>query len=233
MKVKETIHIESSLALVSAVYRHVTGSHDGHESELYQTSLMTALLQGVYEGDVTFADLPLHGDFGLGTFNRLDGEMIGLDGVFYQLKSDGSAGVVAPDQKTPFAVVTFFQAEKTTPVDAGLNKKLLSTELGKLFSDNLFVAVRVDGRFREVKTRTVAQQTAPYPPLIEATRLQRINTFEDVEGTLVGFRTPAFAQGIGVAGIHLHFICEDKKAGGHVLDFSTLSSVLSAQRISG
>ena len=39
-----------------------------------------------------------------------------------------------------------------------------------------------------------------------------------VKGTLVGFRCPAFVKGINVPGYHLHFLTEDRKAGGHVLD---------------
>ncbi|MDV3301034.1 acetolactate decarboxylase [Mycobacterium avium] len=56
--------------------------------EIFQTSTMGALLDGVYEGNVTVRELLRHGDFGLGTFNRLDGEMLVLDGVCYQLRAD-------------------------------------------------------------------------------------------------------------------------------------------------
>jgi acetolactate decarboxylase len=41
---------------------------------------MGALLAGVYDGNVTIRELLRHGDFGLGTFNALDGEMLVLDG---------------------------------------------------------------------------------------------------------------------------------------------------------
>ena len=52
------------------------------ERVIYQTSLMSALLSGVYEGETTMADLLQHGDFGLGTFNHLDGEMIAFNRKF-------------------------------------------------------------------------------------------------------------------------------------------------------
>src|SRR3712207_8423939 len=55
---------------------------------LFQTSTIEALLDGNYEGDVTFAELEDRGDFGLGTFDALDGEMIALDGDFYQVRAD-------------------------------------------------------------------------------------------------------------------------------------------------
>ena len=66
---------------------------DQADHAVYQTSTMGALLDGVYDGDVTIAELLRHGDFGLGTFNHLDGEMLVLDGVCYQLRGDGSAAV--------------------------------------------------------------------------------------------------------------------------------------------
>ena len=47
---------------------------------LFQTSLMAALLDGIYEGDMTTGELLEHGDFGIGTFNALDGEMVVKNG---------------------------------------------------------------------------------------------------------------------------------------------------------
>ena len=35
---------------------------------------------------------------------------------------------------------------------------------------------------------------------------------------MLGFRFPAYAEGIEVGGYHLHFISEDRARGGHVLD---------------
>jgi acetolactate decarboxylase len=43
----------------------------------------------------------------------------------------------------------------------------------------------------------------------------------NVRGTLVGFRCPAYIGGVNVPGYHLHFITEDRMAGGHVLGFQT------------
>lgn len=54
----------------------------------------------------SIADLLKHGDFGLGTFNELDGELIAFSSQVYQLRADGSARKAQPEQKTPFAVMT-------------------------------------------------------------------------------------------------------------------------------
>jgi acetolactate decarboxylase len=55
--------------------------------------------------------------------------------------------------------------------------------------------------------------------LTKATEDQAESRITDATGTLVGFRTPDFEQGISVAGYHLHFLNNDRTGGGHVLDF--------------
>ena len=211
--------VSGSLAMIQPAWHHVSGSNDHRAGELYQTSLMSALMAGIYEGEMTYGEIRKHGDFGLGTFNDLDGEMVGFDGTFYQLRSDGSARPVTDDQKTPFAAVTFFQPEQDLDLVQPMTKSDLLAMIEKATDANLFNAVRVDGVFDEVRTRTVQRQARPFPPLTEATKHQTENIFTNVEGTLAGFRSPTYAQGIGVAGFHLHFLRQDKYAGGHALDF--------------
>ena len=80
---------------------------------LFQISTIGALLEGVYDGETTYGELKRHGDFGIGTFNGLDGEMIGLEGKFYQIKTDGIAYLFDDSMKTPFATVTFFESDKS------------------------------------------------------------------------------------------------------------------------
>jgi acetolactate decarboxylase len=211
--------VSGSLAMIQPAWHHVSGSNDHRAGELYQTSLMSALMAGIYEGEATYGEIRKHGDFGLGTFNDLDGEMVGFDGTFYQLRSDGSARPVTDDQKAPFAVVTFFQPEQELDVAQPATKSDLLAMIEEATDTNLFNAVRVDGIFDEVRTRTVQHQVRPFPPLTEAAKHQKENVFTDVEGTLAGFRSPTYAQGIGVAGFHLHFLRKDKQAGGHSLDY--------------
>jgi acetolactate decarboxylase len=215
--------ISGSLAMIRSAWHHVSGNGDPRAGELYQASLMSALMAGIYEGDQTYGEMRKHGDFGLGTFNDLDGEMIGFDGTFYQLRSDGSARVVSPEQKTPFAVVTFFQADQELEVTEPMSKSELEAAIEQATDANLFSAIRVDGVFDQMRTRTAQRQVRPFPPLTEAARHQSEITLNEVEGTLAGFLTPAYAQGIGVAGFHLHFLRKDKQAGGHALDYQLRS----------
>jgi acetolactate decarboxylase len=211
--------VSGSLAMIQPAWHHVSGSEDYGAGELYQSSMMSALIAGLYEGEMTYGEIRKHGDFGLGTFNGLDGEMVGFDGTFHQLRSDGSARPVTADQRTPFAVVTFFRPEQELNVSQYMTKNDLLAMIEKATDANLFSAVRVDGMFDEVRTRTVQRQARPFPPLTEATKHQEEKVFSQVEGTLAGFRTPTYAQGIGVAGFHLHFLRQDKQAGGHALDY--------------
>ena len=48
---------------------------------LFQVSTIDALMQGVFDGFYSFNDLMAQGDFGIGTFDALEGEMIALDPV--------------------------------------------------------------------------------------------------------------------------------------------------------
>ncbi len=186
---------------------------------LFQTSTIDVLLDGNYDGDVSFAELGDRGDFGLGTLDALDGEMIALDGRFYQVKADGLAYPVDGRERTPFAVVTNFEPDVyqplTTPMDFGALCEYLE---GVLNDEPGCCAIRVDGHFDRVRTRSVPRQHKPYPPLIEVVESQPTFELRDVRGTLVGFRFPHYAQGINVAGYHFHFITDDRSAGGHVLD---------------
>jgi acetolactate decarboxylase len=196
------------------------GEHAHHA--LFQTSTIDALLDGNYEGDVSFAELGACGDFGLGTFDALDGEMVGLDGAFYQVKADGRAYEVDGRMKTPFAVVTFFEPGSPRTFTAPMDYAALCAYLDETVGDVATVhAVRVEGHFDYVKTRSVPRQRKPYPPLVEVVKHQPTFEFHDVRGSLVGFRFPDYVQGLNVSGYHFHFITEDRSAGGHLLACQT------------
>ena len=50
---------------------------------------MNALVEGIYEEKIPFSEVKKHGNFGLGTFDHLDGEMIMLEGQIFQIRADG------------------------------------------------------------------------------------------------------------------------------------------------
>lgn len=185
---------------------------------LFQFSNSSALVEGVYEGEATVASLLAHGDFGLGTFDGLDGEMVILDGRVYQCRSDGSVHEVGGEARSPFAVVTRFAAERAVDLASIAGVAELENAVDELRrSDNIFYAVRVDGRFSRVRTRAM-ERTREGVPLVEAAAHQPEFELRHMRGTLVGFWSPAYASSLSVPGYHFHFLGEDRRAGGHVLD---------------
>lgn len=216
MKIVRSLALILLLNLVVAI----TSLHAENRRYFFQYSTIQALMEGIYDGDLTFRGLRKHGDFGIGTFNALDGEMIGVDGKFYQVKVDGVAYPVVETTRTPFANVTFFRAEKTIKINKSVSYNELEKYLGELLpSANLIYAVKITGTFPFIKTRSVPRQQKPYPRLTDVVKQQAVFEFNKVKGVIVGFRTPSFLSGVNVAGYHLHFITEDRRAGGHVLDF--------------
>ncbi len=189
---------------------------------LFQVSTISALMKGVYEADIPVGLLKNYGDFGVGTFKDLDGEMLMLEGRIYRAQLNGTIVEVPDDTSTPFAEVTFLDTDATLQPPAGLNLNQLQTAIdGKLPSLNLFYAVRITGSFSYVKTRSVPAQVIPYVPLTEAIKGQQILEQRDVEGTIIGFRCPPYIEGVNVPGYHFHFINKDRTKGGHLLDCTT------------
>jgi len=190
---------------------------------LFQTSTISALMDGAYDGDLTCGRLRRHGDFGLGTFDGLDGEMVVLDGRVWRVRADGAVRRAADGVKTPFAAVTFFDADRTASAEEPMSLQELTALIdGLLPTPNVPYAVRVRGSFQYVKTRSVPRQSRPYRRLAEVVKQQPTFEFLAARGTLVGFRLPAYAgAGLNVPGWHLHFLTADRAGGGHVLALVT------------
>ena len=185
---------------------------------LFQVSTSAALVEGLYQGAVRVSRLLRHGDFGLGTFIDLDGEMVVLKGVCYRVASDGVVTNVEGDRLIPYAVVTRFSAEfakRSQQVNSF--SELVAICDGLRSSENVFFAFRVEGKFSLVKTR-VMKAVSQGTGLKAASSRQEEFNFEDQEGTLVGLWSPGFAGSFSVPGYHFHFLSADRKRGGHVLE---------------
>jgi acetolactate decarboxylase len=206
-----------SLHVRSMRERDLHVEHDAHV--LFQASTVGALLDGAYDGDVTFAELAEHGDLGLGTLNGLDGEMIALGGRFFRADVDGGIHEVPGSAKTPFAVLTWFKPTVSFEIDRVTSHEELVGEVDAHLPTGIAAcALRIDGSFELVKARSVPRQTPPYRPLAEVIGDQHVFDLAGVEGTIVGFRFPDYAEGVEVSGYHLHFISSDRLRGGHVFE---------------
>jgi acetolactate decarboxylase len=197
---------------------------------LYQVSTATALAEGIYQGAVRVGTLREHGDLGLGTFEDLDGEMVVVDGQFFQVRGDGSVRECGDDVLSPFAVVTRFAPEAAVTLAQCPDLSQLTAQFdGLRHTDNVFFALRVDGPFDYVHARAMCK-TEEGVPLVQAAAVQPEFEFHDVPGTLVGFWTPEYAKRLNVPGYHLHFLSADRTRGGHLLQCRGSNLRLQIQR---
>ena len=198
-----------------------------------QYSTYSALHLGLYDGEITIKELSQHGNFGLGTFDGLDGEMVVLDGTFYQASVDGSVQEASPGMTSPFADVHFFKPDQKLTLEGPLpDYAALQAVLDGLgIPANLPVAFRISGTFDYLKWRSVPAQSEPYLPLADVVAQQTIFEGENLTGTLVGYRFPDFIEPVGASGYHFHFISDDHQQGGHVLDCRFSNAALSVDML--
>lgn len=190
---------------------------DVEHHSIFQVSTSGAIVQGLYQGCVSVADLRRHGDLGLGTFEDLDGEMILLDGHCFQARADGTVVEAPDDALTPFAAVVSFAADTVTTIGPFDSLDSLTAELDALrTSDNSIVAFRIAGTFTSLSLRAACRHESG-TGLVDATADQGLFECADISGTMLGFWSPEYAQAISIAGYHLHFISDDRQHGGHVL----------------
>ncbi|KAJ3634450.1 hypothetical protein Zmor_016475 [Zophobas morio] len=203
------------------------------KNKLFQYSTITSLVQGNYDGELVLSEAAIHGNFGLGTFHALDGEMIALDGVFYQMLSDGTVSVADKNIKSPFLSLCEFSEVDKTLSNANVTSENLLEKIELGDNQNKVAAIKIKGNFKKVSTRTVARQEKPYKKMYEINNLQSDLVFENVEGTIVGFYTPKFLNTIGVEGIHCHFINNKFDQGGHVKSFEIENAIVEIKILNG
>ena len=188
---------------------------------IFQVSTSGALVAGVYESEVSVRTLLEHGDFGLGTFADLDGEMVVVDGRAYQIQGSGRVSEAPTSAGAPFAVVTWFEPSIDASIKSvGSFKELEASCDPFRRSGNIFYALRLDGWFKSVRARAVNPPKAG-AGLVDAANAQSEFTFTNLEGTLVGLWSPGFSSAFSVSGYHFHFLSADRQHGGHVLDVAT------------
>jgi acetolactate decarboxylase len=229
--------IASALIIVVAVSAFYVGwqiqpnTPAKKEDQLFQLAAFNTFSTGQYAGTMSYADLEKHGDFGIGTFDGLDGEMIALDGVFYQIPSSGVPREADPTQTAPYATITYFQADKTLTV-SGLNYTGLKAYLdGQLTAKDAIYAIKVNGNFDSAQTRSPEKQTQPYPNINDALKTQHFFSLTSVSATAVGFYFPSSMDGVDYAGYHLHLITSDHTAGGHLLDCTIQNATVEVETI--
>jgi len=203
-----------------------------HRDVVTQASTYDALARGLYDGGATLESLRGRGDFGVGTLHGWNGEVVVLDGRFHLIDGAGH-GELIMDYKatTPFLELTWFDADETRRLPAATTYgQLRQSPHDFLTAVNSLYAVKITGKFRHLKARSMPTQCKPYKVMSELVKTQPTFEFNEVEGTMVGFWSPPSMNGVALAGWHLHFLTQDGRAGGHVLEFTTDSALLQLDR---
>lgn len=199
---------------------------------LWQNEPFIALANGHFQGTVTIDQAKARGNLGIGALDGLNGEVLVLDGVLYQFPASGGVRRPAGTTKMAFAMMTRFVPGQRIEVPHGIRLKDLPGLLTKL-SPNDYYALRLEGTFSCVRARTFPPQHKPYKPVCQADPPQQLFPFNQVAGTMVGFRTPVFASNVSGPDIHVHFLRKDRTGGGHVLDLVVDHATLILDRLSG
>lgn len=209
----------------------VSDGDDGDET-MYQVSTLQALLDGGYDGRIAVGELRRHGDIGVGTFDRIDGEMIVLDGTVYQARHDGSVCVADDDVTVPFANVTFFASDVSVTLPKVACMDDMTSQMNAalcrhgLSYDQIYVARMEVEACDSIHVRSELPQHKPYRPLPEVLKTdQREFTYHDIGGTIVAVFFPDSFSGLNSPGWHLHFLSSDGTKGGHVFDIATSGCV--------
>ncbi|MFS4417371.1 acetolactate decarboxylase [Maribacter sp. 2307ULW6-5] len=195
----------------------------------YHYSIWWAFVNKVFDADLSVAELKTKGDTGLGSFNLLDGEMVMIDGIAYRVREDGTISEGADTDKIVYANAGFFENDfnLTLEVKEGMDMEGLKSQLlDKLPSPNFFYMFEIEGLFDYMKCGGLTRQEPPFEEGLDVLIPNR-PVFEGnrVSGTIVGFYCPDFIGNINVKGFHFHFISDDKKLGGHVMDFKATENI--------
>ncbi|QQE13604.1 acetolactate decarboxylase [Planctomycetota bacterium] len=212
-------------SLLSCERKSGTGLED---TNITQIGTIHTLFAGQYDGIFTSKELSKYGDYGLGTFNALDGELIQFDGVIYKAAADGTLKVVEPSQTIPYATTTFFKP--SIKYDVTKEKRLVDVA-DKLIYDNLIninhvYAVNIQGDFEFILYRSWPKQNPPYRPLDQLVVDEKRHIARNIKANLVGFYYPMWFGQVNTNGFHYHFISDDKMIGGHVLEGNITNGII-------
>ena len=184
---------------------------------LFQYGTMAGIMEGAFSGSLSLEELLKHGNFGIGTFDGIDGEMIIVDGNVYKTDYYGNSSIQPGELTTPFASVTNFKIGYQKIDSCTFNN--LESKVSDHLNPNYFYAIKIIGTFKKMHTHSPKKQEKPYPPLLTVLETQNIFNYENTTGVIIGFYSPTYAHGVAVGGLHLHYISDNLKNGGHVFDF--------------
>jgi acetolactate decarboxylase len=213
--------VAACLLAIFVCATNVPGYAQGSEPKdtIFQISTLTGLERGLFYPVTTVGQMKQHGNIGVGAFEGMDGELLIIDGQSYNAMYDGKVVAVEDNSPIVYGAVAFLNADRTESMQNIASYELLQQGLEKLLPNrNIFYVFKIQTTFNYLKIRSTAKQEKTYPGLAEVVKNQSTFEFNNIKGTLLGFRCPAYIQGVYAPGFHLHFISDDRSKGGHVLE---------------
>jgi acetolactate decarboxylase len=188
-------------------------------NHLWQSMPSSAFKAGLYRGYLTVAEAREHGNFGVGEYEFLDGEVTAIDGKYYRQTAEGKLLPLADEERLCFASVAPFAPTDDLALDGGLTDATIQPLFLKAFNTpNGVFAMRIDGSFTQVTATAIARQNEPFLTFDKVTHVPF--HFQNVTGTMVCFYEPGYLGQTGIAGFHFHFLAADRTGGGHVTGFT-------------
>ena len=216
---KTAILLLFTILLVSCVNEIEQKDKPINNDKIFQYSSKSGLLENNYIGDLTIGEIKKNGDFGLGTFNMVDGEMVISEGNVYQVKTDGAINNMENSVLSPFVVTKFFNADTSIILPNNISLDSLKATIKYLVEEaNVPLAIKVTAKFKTLKSRSVDKVEDESVTLQEIVANQTEFDFTDVEGTVIGFWYPQYFDGVNFPGFHLHVLLNNFSGGGHLLN---------------
>lgn len=209
-------------------------------NDIFQFSTASALMAGLAENGPQVAHLSNHGTHGIGTFSKMEGEMLMLDGVTWRMTADGKVKKAASSAQMPFVQVTIFQPEYRVKAPAGLTKEglwdVFSSPGSRAGGKNSYMPFRLRGTFTSIDVRVAGGQKEGSGGLSDVAGEAMQKTLKDVKGEMFGFAGPVWSVGVGIPGLHCHFLSEEtngERTGGHVKDFVAKDQIICDWSVTG
>lgn len=205
---------------------------DHHRKRLWQCMPSMAFKLGLYEGAVRVRDVRQHGDFGVGQFAALDGELTAIDGRFVRARADGSVEDAKDEDELCFAQLCFFEPSDIWEMtEAGDEAAFEQAFQARVASPNIFWAFHAQGRFASVVATAPPPLAKPFPAFADAVKLRKSFPGTDIEGSMLGFYSPLFTGETGIPGFHYHWLSNDGALSGHVTSFTVTSASVRAMAL--
>ena len=201
---------------------------------IFQYSSKNGLLNNDYVGDLSVEKIKENGNFGLGTFNMVDGEMVIFDGAVYQVLTNGKINSMPSETLSPFAVTKFFISDTTFSLPNNISLDSAKSLILPLVKNlNTPLAIKIVGKFKTLKSRSVDKVADESVTLAEIVANQTVFNFTNAEGNIIGFWYPDYFDGVNFPGFHLHVLLNNLSGGGHLLDCTFETATVEIDYASG